>query len=315
MRSATIPPEAEVIRTFEEYRTLVDAFFAGHYNLLIVVGRPGLSKSYIFEERMDPSRAIVLPCYNTPFKVYQMLWEHLHKRVILDDAEMLWKNKLGRVLLRCLAEHKAKKFLQWASAARQLQDLGIPTSFHTMSKCAFICNKFVFGEAEEYAAIIDRGHLVHFDPPPLEIHNEAAKWFWDQGIYNYIGDRLDLVKDLSARTYTKAYERKEAGGNWKKLIDTVYCHDATMQLVKDLENRNCKKMERVKLFMEETGMSQSTYYLYREQLEKDGQLTSSPKPPKVRLMGKPPEKVDIDEEIRRAQEEAALDESDDEASE
>jgi hypothetical protein len=126
---------------------------------------------------------------------------------------------------------------------------------------------------------------------------------------------LDLVKDLSAQTYTKAYERKKAGSDWEKWIDTVCCHDATMRLVKDLESKNCKKMEKVKLFVKETGMSRSTYYLYREQLEKDGQLTNSPKPPKIRLTGKPPEKVDIDEEIRRAQEEAALDEPDDEASE
>ena len=74
-------------------------------------------------------------------------------------------------------------------------------------------------------------------------------------------------------------------------------------------------MDKVKLFMKETGMSRSTYYLYREQLEKDGQLTSSPKPPKIRLTGKPPEKVDLDEEIRLAQEKAASDEPDDEASE
>lgn len=315
MRSPAIPPEAEIIRTFEEYRTLADAFFASHYNLLIIVGRPGLSKSFMFEERMDSGRAILLRGYSTPFKVYQMLWEHRHKSVVLDDAEPLWKNKLGRVMLRCLAEHKAKKLVQWESANRQLQNLGIPSSFYTMSKCAFICNKFVFGEAEEYGAIIDRGHLVYFDPLPIEIHQEAAKWFWDQEIFDYVGERLDLVKDLSARTYTKAYERKEAGSGWKKWIDTVCCHDATMRLVKDLESKNCKKMEKVKQFTKETGMSPATYYLYRKQLEKDGQLTSSPKPPKIRLTGKAPEKVNIDEEIRRAQEDAALDESDDETGE
>jgi hypothetical protein len=315
MRSPVIPPEAEIIRTFEEYRKLIVAFFAGYYNLLIVVGRPGLSKSFMFEERMAPSRAILLRGYSTPFKVYQMLWEHRHKSVVLDDAEPLWKNKLGRVMLRCLAEHKAKKLVQWESANRQLQNLGIPSSFYTMSKCAFICNKFVFGEAEEYGAIIDRGHLVYFDPLSIEIHIETGKWFWDQEIYDYIGERLDLIKDLSARTYTKAYERKKAGSDWKKWIDTVCCHDATMRLVKDLESKNCKKMEKVKRFMEETGMSRSTYYLYREQLEKDGQLTNSPKPPKIRLTGKPPEKVDLDEEIRRAQEEVTPGEPGDEASE
>ena len=304
MRSPTIPPEAEVIRTFAEYRKLVEAFYTARYNLLIIVGRPGLSKSHMFEKRLDSSRAFLLRGYHTPFKVYQNLWEHRHKLIILDDAEAIWKNKIGRVLLRSLSEHKLKKLVQWESAAKQLEKLGIPTSFSTASKCAFICNKFVFGEAEEYEAILDRSHLVYFDPLPVEIHKNVGRWFWDQKIYDHIGGRLDLVKDLSARTYLKAWERMRAGGNWKKLIDTVYCHDATMRLVKELDVKSCKKMEKVKQFVRETDMSAATYYLYRAQLEKDNQLTNSPKPPKIRLTNKAPEEVDIDE-IRRAEEEAA----------
>jgi hypothetical protein len=315
MRSPTVPPEAEVVRTFAEYRKLVVAFFAGFFHLLIILGRPGLGKSHMFEERLDPNRAILLRGYHTPFKVYQELWMNRGKRVIMDDAELFWEKEPGLVLVRSLTEHTSRPLIQWGSASRQLEQLDIPTSFHTTSKCALICNKLTPSQLEKFAAIIDRGHLVYFDPPPIEIHKEAANWFWDQEIYDYIGDRLDLVKDLSARTYTKAWERKKAGGDWKKWIDTVCCHDATMRLVKDLEGRTCKKMEKVKLFVKETGMSRSTYYLYREQLEKDGQLTNPPKPPKIRLTGKPPEEVDIDEEIRLAQEEAAPGKPDDEASE
>jgi hypothetical protein len=315
MRSATIPSEAEIIRSFDEYRKLVAAFFAGHYNLLIIVGRPGLSKSYMFEEQLDPSRAFLLRGHATPFKVYQDLWEHRHKLTILDDAEDIWRNKTGRVLLRSLSEHKSKKLVQWESASKQLEKLGIPTSFRTASKCAFICNKFVFGEAEEYGAIADRGHIIYFDPPPIEIHKEVGRWFWCQEIYDYIGGRLDLVKDLSARTYLKALERMRAGGDWRKLIDTVFCHSAAMRLVKELEGKSGKKMDKVRQFTKETGMSPATYYLYRAQLEKDNQLVSSPKPPKIRLTGKAPEDVDIDEEIRRAQEEAAADEADEGAGE
>jgi hypothetical protein len=315
MRSLVIPPEVEAIRTFEEYRKLVDAFFAGHYNLLIIIGRPGLSKSWIFKERLDPSRAFLLRGYLTPFKAYQLLWEHCHKRIGVDDAESLWKNKLGRVLLRSLTEHTPRKLVQWGSASRELKQQGIPCSFYTTSKCAFICNKFAFGDSEEHGAIIDRGHLVHFDPPPIEIHKEAAKWFYDQEIYDYIGERLDLVKNLSARTYTKVYERKKASGDWKRLIDDFFCHDAAMRLVKELESTNCKKMEKVRQFKNKTHMSAATYYNYREQLENDGQLVSSPKPPRIRLTNKAPEEVNIDEEIRLAQEEAESDESDDVASE
>jgi hypothetical protein len=190
--------------------------------------------------------------------------------------------------------------------------LGIPLSFYTASKCAFVCNKFVFGEAEEYEAILDRSHLVYVDFLPSEIHTNVGQWFWCQDIYDWIGSRLDLVKALSARTYLRAWERLCAGGDWKKLIDTVYCHDATLRLVKELEGKNCPKMDKVKQFTRDTGMSAATYYIYRAQLDKDDQLKAPPERPKIRLTGKAPEEVDIDEEIRRAEEEAAANEESDE---
>lgn len=311
MRSPTIPSEAEVVRTFAEYATLVGAFYDARYNLLIIVGRPGLSKSYTFEVRLDPRRAHLLRGYGTPFKVYCQLWEHRHKLIILDDAEVLWKNTIGRVLLRALSEHKARKLVQWESASKELEKLCIPSSFHTASRCAFVCNRFVFGEAEEYEAILDRAHLVYFDPTPVEIHKDVGQWFWCQEIYDWIGGRLDLVKGLSARTYLRAWERMRAGGDWKKLIDTVYCHDATMRLVKDLQTKSGPKMNKVKQFIKETGMSAATYYIYRAQLESDGQLGEPPSPPKIRLSGKAPEEVDIDEEIRHAEAEAEEDEESD----
>ncbi len=59
-----------------------------------------------------------------------------------------------------------------------------------------------------------------------------------------------------------------AGGDWKKLIDTVYCHDATMRLVKELEGKNCPKMDKVRQFIKETGMSAATYYIYRTAIGK-----------------------------------------------
>ncbi len=52
----------------------------------------------------------------------------------------------------------------------------------------------MFGEAEEYEAILDRSHLVYFDPLPIEIHKDVGQWFWGQEIYDWIGGRLDLVK-------------------------------------------------------------------------------------------------------------------------
>ena len=60
-------------------------------------------------------------------------------------------------------------------------------------------NRFAFGDAHEYDAIADRAHLVYFDPTPAEVHRNAAVWFWDQEIYNYIGQHLNLIDPTNSR--------------------------------------------------------------------------------------------------------------------
>ena len=52
MRNPKIPPGAEIIRTYAVLGQFVEDFCQGHYQLLIVVGRPGLAKSSEFEQRL-----------------------------------------------------------------------------------------------------------------------------------------------------------------------------------------------------------------------------------------------------------------------
>ncbi|MCA9068443.1 MAG: hypothetical protein KDA84_05950 [Planctomycetaceae bacterium] len=128
--------------------------------------------------------------------------------MIFDDAEVLWKRPGGRILIRSLTEHRPQKLFQWKSTTKDLKKAGVPQSFHTTSKIAIIANRFSFGSEEEREAVLDHGHLVLFDPLPLEIHQRIGDWFWCQEIYDYLGERLHMLDNLSARTYIKAWERK-----------------------------------------------------------------------------------------------------------
>ena len=59
MRKIKMPDGAEVVRTYLEYGRHIEAFFRRHYQLLIIVGRPGLSKSYQFEERIGSDSHLI----------------------------------------------------------------------------------------------------------------------------------------------------------------------------------------------------------------------------------------------------------------
>jgi hypothetical protein len=104
MRSPLIPEGAEIIRTYKEYDSLVSDFFETRYNLLIAVGRPGLSKSHSFERRLSPTSHLIRGCA-APLQCYIDSYIHRNKLLIFDDAETLWKRQAGRVLLRSLCEH------------------------------------------------------------------------------------------------------------------------------------------------------------------------------------------------------------------
>jgi hypothetical protein len=292
MRNPQFPPGAEIVRTYARYDQYVRAFFEDAYHLLMIVGRPGLAKSHAFESRLGTASHLIRG-WAAPLQVYMDIYRHRDRLLVFDDAETLWKKSGGRVLLRSLSEHKPKKLMQWTSTTPELKRNSVPQSFRTASKVAIIANRFVFGKDEEFDAVLDRGHLIVFDPSALEVHLHVSTWFWDQEIYDYVGERLHLIEHNSARMYLKAWERKKAGGDWRKLIEQAYCMDTTRRVVMALENDPALSTvaDRVKKFMEQTGASRATYFnIKRELAGADGQLPFQRlEAPPRQLRAKPPE--------------------------
>jgi hypothetical protein len=298
MRNPRIPDGAEVVRTYAEYGQFVESFFRGHYQLLILVGRPGLSKSFEFEQRLGRAGHLIRG-WAAPLQAYIEAYRHRNKLLVFDDAEVLWKRPGGRILIRSLAEHRSRKHVQWRSTTRELSSQGIPQSFTTTSKVAIIANRFVFGAEDEREAVLDRAHLVYFDPTPLEVHTRVADWYWDQTIFDHIGERLHMLDEVSARTYIKAWERRMADGDWKKLIEETYCHKSTTLLVQALEfdPRFETVDQRLRHFTQTSGMCRATYFNIKRRLRDNEQLRPIDKVdvPKKLLRGSPPIDEPVDE--------------------
>jgi hypothetical protein len=58
----------------------------------------------------------------------------------------------------------------------------VPQRFTTTSRVALIGNDWKTVNAD-VAALEDRGHVLVFEPTALEVHHQAAGWFWDQQIF------------------------------------------------------------------------------------------------------------------------------------
>lgn len=314
MRSKTIPPDAEVIRTFDELREFRDAFFNGEFYFLLVVGRQGLAKTWEFEDRCRPRKAHDGTEFSvahfakgniTPVEAYRLAYEHRNKLLIFDDAERLWADRNGRYLLRDLTECTPWKRANWRTQNKEFEQEGIPKTFLTSSRLCLLMNRFIFGDVVEYDAIVDRAQFTYFDPTSLEIHKNTALWFWDQEIFDFIGQHLSLIDTdkLSSRTYVKAFERKPKG-DWRELLARRYFTQSGEQWVLALESSPKYQSvdERVAEFVKRTGLGRSTYFNFKKTLKADGQL-SPIDVPHFTLTGRPPETPDLEAEARAAAEE------------
>jgi len=172
MRPPKVPDGAITVTRFTDFEDYRDRFFAGLFQLLIVLGGPGRSKSWTFKTMAEQTdehgkpRAHVIKGYARPYQVYKELYWHQDEKIILDDAEPLWRESsgTGRQLVRQLTELEDPTEVSWMTANKDLDAEGIPRRFETRSKLVIICNEFFFGTRTEDLVIRDRGIVLHSPP-------------------------------------------------------------------------------------------------------------------------------------------------------
>jgi hypothetical protein len=259
------PRGAIVVGGYRELNSFTQAFAAGHLRFLMVVGPAGTGKSRAMRTAMD-GRAAWVDGNATAFGVYWAAFTHRNQPIVLDDVDALHRDPNGIRLLKQLCQSEPSRLLGWYADPQYLERRGIPTNFTTSSPVAIIANRWSTVNAD-VAALEDRGHMIAFDPPPSEIHRQAALWFHDQEVFDFISERLHLVTNHSFRTYLLALELKKAQMDWKRTILSRLLSGPAL-LVAQLKADPAFKSEeeRVKAFRERGGGSRATYFNYAKKL-------------------------------------------------
>ena len=289
-RRPDVPKTAHSVQTYEQLSQYFRAFGSGKFNLLVVIGRPGIGKSQ--ELKRMANRVHIIRGELAPIYIHRELYHHRNQPLALDDAHFL--TGMGQGLLRDLTQTDPVKTMEWHSDNKMLQKEEVPTKFKTRSKVCILTNKFFGGNAEA-KALEDRAHLLHFHPSNEEVHRHVATWFWDQEVFDYIQARLHSLDALTCRLYVKAKELKNSGINWREHIANHFISEKEVLVQESLAWKG-KKMERVARWQEMTGMSEREYYYLLARLEERGQA----KPPalsKITLKSKAPVETGDDEEI------------------
>lgn len=215
-QSKNLPDYVRRITTYAELSRYAEAFARGCFNLLLLLGGPGLGKSRCFRQALAGSNACWIDGSASPFGIYQAAFQFRNQPVVLDDVDGLYQNRDGVRLLKCLCQSEPKKSLSWRTNATA-NGSSVPPQFTTSSRVAIIANQWNSLNAD-VAALEDRGQLLSFEPAAIEVHQHAATWFSDQEILQFIGARLHLLKRPSLRMYINALELKNAGVDWQEDI-------------------------------------------------------------------------------------------------
>lgn len=212
-KSKSLPGHALRVRTYQELHQYARAFGEGHLNLLILCGPPGVGKSRCLRHVVG-GHVCWIDGNASAFGIYQEAYLRRNQPIVLDDVDGLYRDRNGIRLLKTLCQTEIVKSLNWHTDASSLAQREIPRQFTTTSRVAFIANQWQSVNAD-VSALEDRGHFLVFEPSALEVHRQAATWFWDQEIFDYVANSLHLMQQPSFRSYMLAWELKKAGLDWR----------------------------------------------------------------------------------------------------
>ena len=146
--SNRLPAHAVRVPTYAELEQYVRAFAAGHLNLLMIFGPPGVGKSRCVRQALGN----------------RVCWI---SGLVLDDVDGLYADRSGMRLLKSMAQTEKTKTLGWHTAAGVLHREGVPRQFTTTSRVALVGNDWKTLNAD-VAALEDRGHVLVFEPGEVQ---------------------------------------------------------------------------------------------------------------------------------------------------
>jgi hypothetical protein len=275
--SAKLPPHALRLATYAELEAYVRAFAAGHLNLLLLFGPPGVGKSRCVRQALDP-RVCWISGQATHLGIYLEAYAHRGQPLVLDDVDGLYADRSGIRLLKALCQSEPTKVLSWHTATPILKRLTVPARFTTTSRVALIGNDWKTLNAD-VAALEDRGHMLVFEPTAAEVHRQAAGWFWDQEIFDFVAGHLHLIAQHSLRVYHQAWELKQAGLDWKQAVLCRFLTGPALVVARlKADPAFGSEAQRVRAFVQSGAGCRATYFRHARRIEPPAQPPTIPLP-------------------------------------
>jgi len=229
-------------------------------NLMIVVSRGGLGKTFITEESLIEQAPIVFTGHVTPLGMYKELLSRNSQEkdfiVVFDDVDTLMLNKTNVALLKQLCDTREEKTIKYCTSSPILK--ATAGEFETSCKVLMLMNELKT-EDKNLDALLTRAHLVYFNPPDTEIIRHLKTFGIEKDILNFIEKYAPFSKTLNLRVYKRATELKNAGLNWEEEVMNELDIDMRLYEIEQLLTKYKTDKEREGHFSE----SRPQYYKFK----------------------------------------------------
>jgi hypothetical protein len=213
---------------FEILDQMTKATIAGDVRAMIVVGPPGVGKSYGVEKQLEHSglfdklsgRKIkyeVIKGAMTPIGLYCTLYKHSDRNNVLvfDDCDSVFQDDLSLNILKAALDSGKKRRIYWNSDSAMLRREGVPDMFDFKGACIFITN-LQFSNLkskklqDHLEALQSRCHFLDLTLNTMRDRFLRIKQIYRKGElfadYDFTQEQGDMVIDFMEQNQTRLRE-------------------------------------------------------------------------------------------------------------
>ena len=180
------------VHNYERFHRHILAWASGEIENLIVLGAPGLGKSWAVSNALVNIQKLWFGGRTTALEAYLQIHDFRNQCVVFDDVSALLKDNNFLDLLKGLLEH-GPSTIKWNTSTALLEHR--PKSFITSSRCLVLLNQ-IPDKCPHVRAILDRCDVISFEPAKAEIINYMRS--------NFSQDRelIDMLVELPIANIT-----------------------------------------------------------------------------------------------------------------
>ena len=251
----TVETDEEVMNRIEErfdiLHQMTRATISGDVRAMIVVGPPGVGKSYGVEYELEKSGLFdkisgkkikyeVVKGAMTPIGLYCTLYRHsdANNVLVFDDCDSVFQDELALNILKAALDSGKKRKIHWNSDSAMLRREGVPDVFDFKGGCIFITNlKFDNLKSKKMQdhleALQSRCHFLDLTLNTMRDKFLRIKQIFRQGqlfndydftpeageeILEFMDTNKDRLREMSLRMALKLADlTKVSQDNWKAL--------------------------------------------------------------------------------------------------